>query len=252
MNATSKQITEFKRLAKLKGFKKEGYVYVGKGQNPVLEDVLGVRIYMIYPATGNMEGGYNGGSPHYDYYIKESDWNKLFGVPVKKVEPKLKAESIDSRVALAKTFIGKKLVLFSDKNVWAEAKTVEVLFDDKKIANAVPELKARFKKHLDLHGNVVVLMGEYSDGSDMVRCVDSNADMSLYVEKVRINGFDAEEFASYYKFGCAKISKKMLKDARDFLFNWDAPSAISNKKPQSVKIGAGDFTLEALNKLNLD
>lgn len=251
MNATSKQITEFKRLAKLKEFKKEGYVYVGKGLSPkMLIDILGMSVTKC--VNGKMYGQFNGMITDQDYYIKESDWNKLFGVPVKKVAPKPKAESIDSRVALAKTFIGKKLTLFSDKNVWAEAKTVEVLFDNKKIVNAVPELKARFKKHLDLHGNVVVLMGEYSDGSDMVRCVDSNADMSLYVEKVRINGFDAEEFKTYYKFGCAKISKRMLRDVRDFLFNWEAPSKISNRKLESVKIGAGDFTFETLNKLNLD
>lgn len=255
---TKAQITEFKRLAKLKAFKQEGFVYVGKGQNPALKIVLGVSIFKGRDSQQKPASGYNGESFSYDYYIKESDWQKLFGVPVKKVAPKPKAESIDSRVALAKTYIGKNILSAYDPSKNGIVKDFRVIFKISEVENPAQAFVDRFESHLALHGSVVILTGDWSDAAfgEIAFPIDSQTTPKLYVPKVRVNGFDAEEFKTYYKFGCAKISKKMLRDTRDFLSTQRAKDndnrATCNREVQSVKIGAGDFTLETLNKLNLD
>jgi hypothetical protein len=79
----------------------------------------------------------------------------------------------------------------------------------------------------------------------------TESDFKIVENGVKVNGYVGNDTGDYYEFGCAEIPKHDLLDAREFLLVQSKKPYGGNRKIESVKIGAGDFTLEILNKMNL-
>lgn len=62
--------------------------------------------------------------------------------------------------------------------------------------------------------------------------------------KININGYDAEFFPGYVKFGCAKFDNSIFQKAKDFIEHTRglSLSSNSNRKVENIKLGAGTFT----------
>jgi len=67
-------------------------------------------------------------------------------------------------------------------------------------------------------------------------------------EPVKINGYFAEDDGNCVKFGCARISKSLIVESRNFLKN-AAGNAEGNRTIKHVDIGAGVFSLVDLEAL---
>ena len=65
------------------------------------------------------------------------------------------------------------------------------------------------------------------------------------VSDITINGYKAEFFDDYVKFGCAKISKYLIFD----LYKCISKSYDDSKKIESVQIGKGTFSIDVLERI---
>jgi hypothetical protein len=247
---TKERIAEFIGFSKDESKKQNGYVYVGRGSlTNSLGGELGIKrgeLHQFLPTSKIMDRGENSGSERYcEYYIKKSKWNELFAE--KETE---NPEPLESRIAAAQEHIGKDIVSLYNKNRHGVVKRVAVCLSEESGTKDFGLDKRITQKHFK-NGPEILLLGGWSDGAKMVRVFDNNS-LEIYVEKIKVNGFDAEDMGEYYKFGCAQIQKSQLKRAKEFLIETNKGlSGYCNRKTESVKIGQGDFTLDILNKLNL-
>jgi len=104
---------------------------------------------------------------------------------------------------------------------------------------------------IDIQGVAFVLWGRWGDGGVIAKTVGISGMEVIEPEPwetVIINGYTAEKTAIGYKFGCAEISSLILTRARDLLL-LSYCDLSSNRKIKSIKVGAGNFSLDDLQKL---
>lgn len=227
-----------------------GYVYVGIGnQNQFLTGILGIGVSDLYMEyyDGKLSNFIDGSSPNADYYVETATWNKIF---------EKKAESIDSRVALAKQFVG-KVIKSKDHDAHGLVEAIEVLFDipEKYTNGQYPILLNRYKQELAENGSIVILKGKWNCGRTIGTVINSRHVPEIYVEPILIQGHEAVDAGSYYGIGMASISKDKLQRAKAYLEN-ESKYVLGNNigfrsNQQSITINGVKFTLEILKKLNL-
>jgi hypothetical protein len=159
---------------------------------------------------------------------------------------KVKIDTIEEQIKYAKTWIGKKVQSARDPNRYGIVESYSV----KTTIDGLNNESGCYSKIIDLQGAVVVLEGKWNAGDGMSKIVHPLYPIVEYTKPiVKINGYHAIDKGDYFEFGCAKISKTMLKRAYDFLKDTNNWADCGNRKTVSVKIGAGDFTLEDLKNL---
>lgn len=149
------------------------------------------------------------------------------------------ALDLKEQILLAEKLIGKSVRL--DDGYILKVERYQCVADDKlsdKHWNAI------IQKH-----QVVILL--YGNGFSYI--VDPCKPFPVeYNPPVVINGFPAEDSKDSVKFGCAIISKNDLRACKKFLQEQSSNvDTRYDRKIESVKIGAGSFTLDDLNRLNL-
>lgn len=143
----------------------------------------------------------------------------------------------------------KEITLTEIKTQFSEAqkflnKTINSNGDKFKVESVEIKLEKEYssrevKNFYDKHGYVIILRGD-------IYSIPYTSNIKLAVPDVTINGYKAEFKDNMVMFGCAAISKEQLKDAQTFL---EKKYEDGNRENNSVKIGAGEFTLQNIKDL---
>jgi len=162
--------------------------------------------------------------------------------------PAKKEYSIKEQIEYARTFVGKKIASRILNGQPGLAGKIEVFTEIPKGWRGDSDL---IRQIVNNQGCMTALVGVWEGGVTLFYPVHPELYVpELYVEKIKVNGFEAEDKGDYYKFGCEEISKELLRATKKLIESSNS-YAENQKRVQSVKIGAGEFTLDILNKLNL-
>ena len=185
--------------------------------------------------------GWNGNDESCLYYLTSKKWDSIFGI---KESTK---SSMEEKLNYAKSLIG-KLIKSRENGNQGKVEEVQVLLDFSKLTSPSFELKALLDIELSKHGYVIVLSGYWLNGNKMIYPI-TDFDVEIFTNSVKINGYDSVDKGDYFEFGCAKITKKQLRAALNFITETNSESKDSNRVIESVKIGAGEFTLKDIKTL---
>lgn len=223
-----------------------GYVYVGDNF-----DMAGKSISQFHYAYENDStwndhtGSYTpttGGSKLY-FVVKETSAEAkaayLTKAKAAAYKPLVAADlSLEKQIELATSFAGKHLTVKRDTSVRKFSNYAVVVAGDATLSNYssnVRNFAASHKKPfvvVNLNGNSYPIF-ELNE---------------IAPEPIVVNGYTGVEGKDAWVFGCATISKDLLKAAKDFL---EASAKVrgGNRTVDSVTIGSGKFTLDILKKL---
>jgi hypothetical protein len=163
---------------------------------------------------------------------------------------KSKEMTIGEQIKFAKSLIGKRIKHRNDCSA-SIIDGYEVITELDHNLRAYPYF---VKDSEEIFSKQDVLVYIYSNNSRFKRAIlpkSTESDFKIVENGVKVNGYVGNDTGDYYEFGCVEISKHILRDAKEFLSTQSKKPSAGNRKIQSVKIGAGDFTLEILEKMNL-
>jgi hypothetical protein len=167
-----------------------------------------------------------------------------------------KTLTIEEQIKLAKSYIGKRIKPFNKENTSKSGLVagVQCYTNVNELNNPTQTLIKDFNDTLDKYGIVICLVGRWDNTNRMLYPVILPIEEYKPEpwEDVKINGYSAKKTSYGYDFGCAKIDNSILQSARKFLKANENNYANGDRKIESVKIGAGEFTLDILNKLLQD
>lgn len=155
-----------------------------------------------------------------------------------KAEPAL--SEIKEKLSAAKKLIGKKIKILKGR---LEGRVGEVLSVD--LALDMSEVKGPLTiEFMEENGYAVLLKAQN------FTCLYDN-EVFKVLPNIGVKNHDGEEYFAeqhdkYWQFGCAKISKQMIKDSLTLI---DTNYADGNREINKVTIGAADFDFETLKKL---
>lgn len=154
-----------------------------------------------------------------------------------KSEPTL--SEIKEKLSAAKELIGKKIKILKGHKKGQIGEIVSVYLELDK-AN----VKGLALDSMEKNGYCIVLK------TQKLRCPYSD-DVFEVLPSISVKNHSGEEYfaeqrASYWQFGCARISKQMIKDCLNLL---NTSYADGNRKAVKVTIGAADFDFDTLKKL---
>lgn len=289
MNQSTKD-TFIKRAA-LKPIK-NGRVYVGKpyAKWEDLKTVLGLKTgeYLDHFENNRWKDGYVGNAVHWEYYLDQKIWVRIFGannLPKTVKTPAKKAATKVAKKAPAKKPAAYKPALKrTNQEMVALSKELHKEYRDilDSMGNVVypsVEVGEDLYLALDLKGMENVATGKVSTKERAVIDKLSKAGTPIFFlegedensndifvllnpefgytfrkaeDPIEVNGHNGKDKGTHWEFGCAKISKDDLRVAKNFLASRPKGNiAGSNRRINSVKIGDGEFTLEILEKMNL-
>ncbi len=219
-----------------------GYTYLGLGNTFKTNGQFPAMIFGSYQSAKGWRRLYGDGSAASWHYAT----NDLNLIAMNKVAPTLEQE-----IEIAKSFIGKRvtnssgsignitdIAVFVTESSWKQ-------WQNRK-SGVEPTV---FPQHL------VYVTGTWGKGSaDLSLCISLGPDHKYYpqlVKSVIVNGYEGVDKGHYYEFGCAKITKEALLKAKAFLESCPWKDESEFKQVQSVKIGAGEFTLDILKQMTL-
>jgi len=230
----------------------ENQVYLGKSGEFKTEGYFNGRVCRFHP-NQELEWVYNGqlnGASHRLHYTadRDSEIAKLNGLAP--------LPTIEEQIQIAKGLVGKRIKSISDdvnKGKTGIVERFEIITDMSGVINPLGTLKGTLKALFEKQGCAVVLRGKWTRLNPMCRAIGNGIPVEIAPEPepweaVKINGHPAERIPIGYKFGCAEVSTGLLRKAKELL-EFSKRNSASNKKIVSIKIGDGEFSLDALNKL---
>ena len=185
---------------------------------------------------------HNNASGFRDYHYAELVKNVTNDVP----------EEFEEQIAYAKSLLGKTIYSREFKMTGIPTNFIVIhgapLHYFEMHNNKIDQLIEKFNIK---YGFCIVMTGRWDNGNRIAYPIAPEHPPILEKPKpkIKINGYEATYFDDYIKFGCAKISKQQLKDARDFLHDCENEYPDSNRETHCVKIGLGEFCLKDLNAL---
>lgn len=250
-----KEITKEKRKHFIEQSKRsapDGYVSIGFGNEA---DYLSNYFHknQIYSGSNTLgfRNNWDGYISYHEYFLPVKIWNEHFRLYLPDGIPQPPAPttntpkecSLKEQIDYARNFLGKKIKTARYDKVGI----VKGISYIEKADNVTGKLKAEMQEFISNQGLIVCLDVEEAAGIFRPYWVHPIlCPIQEHLEKVKVNGYEAEDCGDYFKFGCAKIDKEQLNAAK-YLLQSIWPN--SNKKVESVKIGTGEFTLEILKKL---
>ena len=157
-------------------------------------------------------------------------------------------ETVKVQIELAKRLVGKRVYGVDKKRTGVvDSFTIE--------SEYTSDCLASLREAINDYGVGIVVHGKWDNGCPMQMTIRPDWTFEsmtgdLNKIKVKVNGHVGEDKGDYYLFGCAKIAKEDLLDAREFLAKTERSSGLY-RSVSSVRIGAGEFNLEILKQLNL-
>jgi hypothetical protein len=210
----------------------EGYEYVDRGWGWVQKDVR--YAYCYDKCKWDI----------IDHYANANGIEEYYYLEIVKKENKEKIMNLEEQIKFAKSLVGKK-VKSRNCDGYFLIERFEIYTEETKHDSDL--FVEEFKKTISKQPAYVCLIGEQN--YERIILPNSKPEDFEIQKEVKVNGHIAEDMGDYYKFGCAEISKPQLKRAKEFLVNSQGCWNNSNRDTKSVKIGAGEFTLEILNQL---
>jgi len=214
--------------AKVKYYESCGFYVVLNGKTYLVDGV---------PAS-NLEGWQSQKGRYYE--TQEQAQQALDSFMYEK--PVVTLDKVKSELAKAKKLIGKHIkVLISGIGVTGNVTVVkgaEILLEKENNWSAIAQ------KTLDENGYIVVLVTEHG-----ATLFDPNC--YKLVKKVAVVNHQGQEYTaqdcgSFWKFGCAKISKQLIRDLYNVM---SSKNYQGNRSVTKVTIGAADFSLDTLKDL---
>lgn len=155
--------------------------------------------------------------------------------------------TMEEKVNYAKSFIGKRIKSRFNTKLYGLVDRVEVHLNSDIIANNTTQQAIDFfNKEFNKSGFVITLRGNWDGGQSILYAISDDDVQLAPPNTVKINGYESEDKGDYFQFGCAKISKDLLKIAESLMLTTFEDD---NRKVESVKIGAGEFTLKDIQTL---
>jgi len=236
-----------------------------EGMPPVLEN----QVYLGKPGEFKTEGYFKGRVCRF-HPNQELEWvnngplnGECYGLhytadrnsEIAKLNGLAPLPTIEEQIQFAKGLVGKRIKSIGGEN---KGKTgiverFEIITDMSGVTRPLGKLKDELKALFEKQGCAVVLRGKWTSLNPMCRAIGGGIPVEIAPEPepweaVKINGHPAEKLPYGYKFGCAEISDGLLCKAKEVL-RYSRFDQQSNKKIVSIKIGDGEFSLDALNKL---
>lgn len=219
----------------------EGFVFIGTflrgGEDQWLSKKFNIPTREIYGENclGKMINNWDGSSIGHEYYVTKKYYNKIM------------KETLEEQIARAKTLIGKYMVgenaadtpvqiagFVVCTSVGQKIYVKDISFDNDTVSQSV----------LDKQGAQVILHSEITeDGCIYTETLENFEEVEPWLN-FKINGYKPENEGNFWVFGCAEISKELIKGIVDL-----NEKSGGNRSIQSVKIGAGTFTIEQLKEL---
>lgn len=188
------------------------------------------RTYLLYDGT---IGGHNHDYPDNTYYKSREEAQQALEKFMNE-KNKITLQEIKDQYEKAKALIGKKITRSSLTMV---VKTVHL-----ELLNSNSSVFSN--EFFERHGYVIQLKGGGS-------CIpfDSNVEICKQVIVVKAHDgveYEAKNNGECWKFGCAEISKQLIKKAYELM---DTTFDSGNRKLNKITIGACDFDFDTLKKL---
>lgn len=147
-------------------------------------------------------------------------------------EKQITLAEIKAKFEKAKKLIGKKI---KDNNFIVQQ--VHLIVDDSGISSYLCD------EFLEKNGFVIILSGEG-------KSVPYTSDVKVYnIVTIKAHDgleYEAEDDGKCWKFGCAEISKNLIKQAYQLM---DTRFAYGNREVRKITIGACDFEFDTLKQL---
>lgn len=193
------------------------------------------EIYSKSESSGKMINNWDGASINKEYYITKEYYNKIM------------KETLEEQISRAKTLIGKYMVgeNAADPPVQIAGFVVCTSVEQVICVNREPFNNDSVDQAvLDQQGAQVILHSEITeDGCIYTETLENFKEVKPW-PNFKINGYKPENEGDFWVFGCAEISKELIKGIVDL-----NEKSLGNRGIDSVRIGAGTFTIVQLKEL---
>jgi len=158
--------------------------------------------------------------------------------------------SIEEQIKLAKSLVGKRIKSELRKGITGVITSFVIIQDTSELKNPSIGCEKNCNLMIDAQGCAVVLRGDWGNKNRIASVIGVSEIEVVEVkpwETVKVNGWPAKKISGGYEFGCATISNEVIAGALRLMR--EGNGGFGNKKVESIRIGAGEFNLDTLQKL---
>lgn len=187
--------------------------------------------YLLYDGT---VGGHKSDNPNNTFYKNKEEAQQALDKFMEEKEKQITLQEIKDQYKQAKKLIGKKI-----KNHDFIVQQVQLIVEDSDDSGS----SYLCDQFLQKNGFVIILRGK---GTAVPYTLDTETYSVVTIKAHDGLEYEAKNNEKCWKFGCAEISKQLIKKAFELM---DTTFADGNRQVRKITIGACNFNFDTLKKL---